>query len=314
MGFADWVHESKHEIAEFGMGGVRGSVSKFLVGGSKRLGRSVNYGTSQFEEDWDVLILLDSCRPDYLRQIHQEENFEWIEEIETRYSPASSSIEWVNKCLKTLPPDEKEELAIVSGNGWTERELNETEFHSVETLLQTYWDEKRGILPPKIVTDHAIRRWREDDPERMLVWYMQPHTPHPSIDIGYEFQTDMGDVTDDWTETEYARVGVLSDEELRDGYLQTLQLGLKEVGVLVENLAADKVYLSADHAELLGEWGLYEHPRWVPIPRLKRVPWVKIKASDKRTRIPEIVDTDRNESDLEDRLRALGYKGCVESL
>ena len=51
MGFADWVHESKHEIAEFGMDGVRGTVSKFLVGGSKRLGQSLNYGTSQFEED-----------------------------------------------------------------------------------------------------------------------------------------------------------------------------------------------------------------------------------------------------------------------
>ena len=255
-----------------------------------------------------MLILLDSCRPDYLQQVHQEEDFEWIGEIDTRYSPATSSIEWVNKCLKTLPADEKEELAIVSGNGWTERELDETEFHSIETLLQTYWDEERDILPPEIVTDYAIRRWREDEPERMLVWYMQPHTPHPSIDIEYEFDTDMGDVTDDWTETEYARVGVLSDEELRDGYLQTLELGLEEVGVLTENLAADKVYLSADHAELLGEWGLYEHPRWVPIPRLKRVPWVKTKPSDKRTRIPDIADTHRNESNLEDRLRALGYK------
>lgn len=79
----------------------------------------------------------------------------------------------------------------------------------------------------------------------------------------------MGDVTDDWTETEYARVGVLSDKELRNGYEQTLALGLDEVGVLRENLDADDVYLSADHAELLGEYGLYEHPRWTPIPPIK---------------------------------------------
>ena len=81
-------------------------------------------------------------------------------------------IEWVNKCLKALPAEEKAELAIVSGNGWTERELDASEFHSVETLLQTYWDDERDILPPEVVTDHAIRRWREDDLERMLVWYM----------------------------------------------------------------------------------------------------------------------------------------------
>lgn len=214
----------------------------------------------------------------------------------------------MNKCLKTLPQEEKEQLAIVSGNGWTERELDESEFHSVETLLQTYWDEEREILPPEVVTDHAIRRWRKDDPERMLVWYMQPHTPHPSIDIEYEFDTDMRDVTADWTETEYARVGVLSDEELRRGYENTLRMGLDEVGVLAENLAADDVYLSADHAELLGEWGLYEHPRWAPIPRLKRVPWVEIKADDEETRIPESTTDHRSESGLDDRLRALGYK------
>ncbi|WP_226038883.1 hypothetical protein [Natrinema sp. DC36] len=137
---------------------------------------------------------------------------------------------------------------------------------------------------------------------------MQPHTPHPSINIEYEFNTDMGDVTVDWTETEYARVGVLSDEELRSGYKETLKLGLEEVVVLAENLAADNVYLSADHAELLGEWGLYEHPRWAPIPRLKRVPWVKVDAKDDGTRTPEAMDEYENESDLEDRLQALGYK------
>ncbi|WP_226038882.1 hypothetical protein [Natrinema sp. DC36] len=117
MGLNEWVHESKAEVTEFGISGARGAFSKLMVGGAKRLDQSVNYGTSQFEPDWDVLILLDSCRPDYLRQVDQEEDFNWIKEIDTRYSPASSSIEWVNKCLKTLPADEKEELAIVSGNG-----------------------------------------------------------------------------------------------------------------------------------------------------------------------------------------------------
>lgn len=76
----------------------------------------------------------------------------------------------------------------------------------------------------------------------------------------------------------------------------------------MENLDADDVYLSADHAELLGEWGMYEHPRWAPIPRLKRVPWVEVDAEDKRTRTPVEMDAYRNESELEDRLQALGYR------
>lgn len=308
MGLGDWIYESKHEVAEFGVGGVRGAFSKLMVGGAKRFGQSINYGTSQFERDWDVLILLDSCRPDYLKREHQKQDFDWIKSIDSLYSPASASMEWVNKCLKPLPETEKEKLAVVSGNGWTERELEESRFHSMETLLEMYWDEERDIMPPELVTDRAIRRWREDDPEKMLVWYMQPHTPYPSIDFEYEFDTDMGDVTEHWTEMAYARVGVLSDQELREGYRETLRLGLEEVTTLVENLAADDVYLSADHAELLGEWGLYEHPRWAPIPRLKRVPWVEVNAEDKRTRTPEEMDAYKNESGLEERLKALGYR------
>lgn len=308
MSFGDWVHESKCEVREFGVGGVKGSLSKFVVGGAKRLGQRVNYGRSQFDEDWDVLVLLDSCRPDYLASLHRENQYEWIESIDTRYSPGSSSIEWIQKSLIPLDDSEKAGLAIVSGNGWTDRAIDKSQYHSVETLLSEYWDDERGLMPPEVVTEYAVRKWRDESPDKMLVWYMQPHTPHPSINLEYEFSSDMGEVTDDWTETEYARVGALSTEELRAGYRDTLELGLQEVGRLVENLSADTVYLSADHAELLGEWGLYEHPRWAPIPTLKRVPWVEINAGDSRAQRDRDVEGYENTGDLDDRLSALGYK------
>lgn len=147
MSLIDWLHESEREISEFGITGVRGAVSKFAVGGAKRLGRSLNYGTSPFGKDWDVLILLDCCRPDYLRRIQKRENYSWVGEINTRYSPASASIEWVNKCLKPLSNHQKEQLAIVSGNGWTERELNESEFH--------------GFRSMRVMTEPVLRKdWR----------------------------------------------------------------------------------------------------------------------------------------------------------
>jgi len=308
MSLRDWFHESRREISEFGVGGVRGSFSKLLVGAGKRVGRTVNYGESQMERDWDVLILLDACRPDYLRRVYDEEGYSFAAAFETTYSPASASIEWVQKCLQPLSDSEADGLAVVSGNGWTSTEIDSKRFHSVETLLESHWDEERGIHPPEVVTDHAIRTWREDEPERMLVWYMQPHTPHPTIDVNYEFETDMGDVTEDWTETGYARVGAISDSTLRRGYEETLKVGLAEVSALVENLDADDVYLSADHAELLGEWGLYEHPQCFPLPRLKRVPWVELTAEDRRTRPSEDGEAYRNDSELADRLRALGYR------
>lgn len=320
MAFYDWVRESRREIAEFGADGIRGSVSKFLAGAAKRVGRQFNFGTCQFGRDWDVLVLLDCCRPDYLNELHRERQYDWIESVDTLVSKASSSVEWINKCLKEVSADEKRDLAIISGNGWTERELDISKYHSVETLPTGHWDDQRGILPPEEITNYAIRRWREDDPGRMLVWYMQPHAPYPAIDIAHEFTTDMGNVTENWTELDYARVGVLSDERLRAAYRETLEIVLTEVGDLTNNLDAENVYLSADHAELLGEWGLYEHPRWAPIPRLKRVPWVELKTTDLRTREPDtsarrdeegmledMDDRRYTEDELDGHLKALGY-------
>lgn len=39
-----------------------------------------------------------------------------------------------------------------------------------------------------------------------------------------------------------------------------------------------------------------------------RIPWVQIDASDDRTRAPEGLETNQAESDLNKRLRELGYR------
>lgn len=252
-------------------------------------------------------MLLDSCRPDYLNDLDRENQYDWVGSKDTLYTPTSSSIEWINKCLEEVPANQKEGLAIVSGNDWTERKLDASEYHSIETLLDTHWDEDLGI-PPEAVTNHAIQHWRENDPDQMIVWYVQPHTPYPHFDVNYEFETEMEHVTDDWTEISYTRVGAVSDERLREVCRDTIEFILEEVGVLTENLDAETVYLSADHAEILGEWGLYEHPRWAPIPRLECVPWVKLVTRDEGTREPELIEQTESESELDERLEALGYK------
>lgn len=52
MSFPNRLQESKYEVAEFGVGGAHGALSKFLAGVTKRFGRPVNYGTCQFKDDW----------------------------------------------------------------------------------------------------------------------------------------------------------------------------------------------------------------------------------------------------------------------
>jgi hypothetical protein len=81
---------------------------------------------------------------------------------------------------------------------------------------------------------------------------------------------------------------------------------LDEVELLLSNLDADRVAISADHGELLGEFGLAGHPDGFPFSPVKRVPWVDTSATDTGTHRPAVERGD-DEASVEDHLRDLGY-------
>lgn len=302
MSFVDWLYESREDIRHHGRGGMSRMVSKFISGGLRKVGQYIDYGEDPFEESWDVLIILDACRPDYLNDVAEEENLDWIGDVETRYSAASASLEFVEKCMKPLPTEIRESMGIVTGNPHTDN-LDASTFGAFRDVGATGWEDKEEWLPPKPVTDAAISLWREENLDRMVVWYMQPHAPYPSLDT-----TDLPNRDVQWSQLEYARANELSDQTVRDAYADTLARVLEEVDVLRRNLAADEVVITADHAELLGEYGLYSHPRDVPVPLLKRVPWVTLDAVDEQSRTPEEYIAAEEDQDVKGRLEALGYR------
>lgn len=303
MTFRDWLSESTTEVNEHGISGVKWAYKKFLAGALRRVGKRINYGMNHLEQEWEVLVLLDACRPDMLEAVREEGGYDWLPPIQTRYSCASQSKEWIDKTLAQVSDEEAVQIGVVSGNGFTIDRVDEERFHTILNLAgrNDYWIGGRG-LNPRPVTDHAIRLWRADDsPERMIVWYMQPHTPLPNTDLSEEFYENQN-------ECDLARRGELSAETFIKGHKQNIRIVLDEVKTLLENLDSDSVVISADHAELLGEYGLYCHPAYVPLPALKRVPWVKTTAQDCRSRKPNINLPEFETSDLEDQLTALGYR------
>jgi hypothetical protein len=303
MSFADWLRESREDIRHHGKGGIKRMASKFISGGLRRIGKYIDYGQNPFKESWDVLIILDACRPDILSKIADEEDIDWIGDVETRYSTASASIEFIEKCLEPLPNEKRQSMGIVTGNPHTDK-LDPDTFGVYRDVGTTGWEDKEEWLPPKPVTDAAISLWRDKNIDQMVVWYMQPHAPYPTLDTN-----DLPDRDVTWSQLEYARCNEVSNEELRKAYQDTLSRVLEEVDVLRQNLAAEDVILTADHAELLGEYGLYAHPKNVPIPLLKRVPWVSLNANDDWTRAPEAYEpTSAQDQDIEGRLKTLGYR------
>jgi len=79
--------------------------------------------------------------------------------------------------------------------------------------------------------------------------------------------------------------------------------------LLLRNLDAETVIISADHGNAVGEWGVYGHPVGFPHPAVKRVPWVETEANDSHGHTPKIQSTASSEVETKakERLRDLGY-------
>ncbi|GAB3701864.1 alkaline phosphatase family protein [Halorubrum pallidum] len=275
------------------------------------LGRRVPYGTSVFEREWDVLVVLDACRADLLRAVAPDYNF--LGPVETVRSVASSSSEWLEKTFEGAP--ETAQTAMVTGNTWTERYLEADAFAALDEVWKYAWDDGLGTVPAAAVTDRAIALARERDPDRLVVHYMQPHHPFvPDPLAGDDGLARTGDHSNDGNPWVLLRRGEVDPDRVWDAYEANLRHVLSEVESLASNVDG-RIAITADHGNCFGEWGLYGHPMYTPVPALLSVPWATIDGEDRETREPTLsppeplpVSRVHGEGETDrDRLRALGY-------
>jgi hypothetical protein len=272
----------------------------------------VHFGENIFDREWDALILLDACRVDALSALAPE--YDFIGEVGSIRSLGSQSKEWLAKNFTRSRLPEIERTAYVSANPFLEnvfcggqendRRLNPAnwesaaadDFAALVDISQQGWDSTLGTVPPDRVTETAIRVGRETDWDRLVVHYMQPHTPYIGAD---DPDLRSGNVV------ELARREAVTAADLWDAYLETLRLALDEVATLLHNLDAPRVVISADHGESFGEWHIYGHPIGFLHPAVKRVPWAEMSATDTGTEAGRSVR--ENQVSREEQLRSLGY-------
>jgi hypothetical protein len=274
----------------------------------------VQHGEVVYESDWDMLVVLDGCRPDTLRRV--ADSFEFINSIETRTSVGSCSSEWLRRTFGQKRFREAVgQTVMVTGNTWTDRYIDADRFDALDEVWKYAWDEQLGTVRPEAITDRAIDITRERRPSRLVVHYMQPH--HPFVpdpvdgDTGMARTSRESSTSNPWT---LLRKGAITPDRVRTAYAANLEYVLESVRVLLDNVDAAEVVITADHANLFGEWGLYGHPMRTPVPALVRVPWVETTAVDQHTRSPSLapptalpVDSVSGDSDVTDQLDALGY-------
>ncbi|SFR67299.1 hypothetical protein [Halogeometricum limi] len=282
-------------------------------------------GTNVYERDWDLLIVLDACRLDALREVAPE--YDYIQSVDSIWSVGSASHEWICKTFTNEYRSEIEQTSLITTNPFVPQTFDDRVFppkayaipvmwpqwdvvekSTFQNLLQIHkhdYEEYFSAPPPEIVTDHAIKMAREDPSERMVLHYFQPHTPY--ISHAHREKRPITDLEDDpWAAMQN---GTATKEEAWELYMDNLRFVLDNIRTLLRNIDAEKVVITADHGDLFGEMGAYGHPEGFVHPDLKRVPWAIASGTDTGERQPD-VETSRQtdgDHDVEDRLEKLGY-------
>lgn len=265
-------------------------------------------GTPIFEEDWDVLIILDACRADMLEQVAKEYDF-LPGSVPTVRSLASASKPWMEQNFTEEYRSEIARTTYVTGNPYSAEELDSHDLQMLDEVWKYGWDQEIGTVPARRITDRAIRLSREERPNRMILHYMQPH--FPSIPKPLADGINLDQFGDGWNSVwRRLKEGSLESGEIWESYVMNLKYVLDDLELLLENLAAENVVISADHGNSFGKWGTYGHPPGIPTTELRKVPWVRTTARDTHSYQQENVEerSEVSEDTVESRLEALGYK------
>jgi hypothetical protein len=297
------------------------------VGAAMTLLSRYPIGTNVYERDWDALVILDTCRVDALREVAPE--YEFLTSVGSIRSVGTKSAEWIAQTFTEDHIEEVRRTALVTANAYTQRVIEERRFpddgrglsrpawRTVRASDFRYLDQPWRYAPesglshiplPRPITERAIAAGREVDPGRLIVHYNQPHYPFMAR-ARAEGREHLHDHERD--PFEYLRQGGGFDL-VWESYLDELRWALDEVEVLLSNLDADRVLLSADHGEAFGEWGVYRHVYGLPHPKMARVPWAVTSAVDEGSFEPTLVPPEGEvgahaRGDATAQLRHLGY-------
>ncbi|MFB6199915.1 MAG: hypothetical protein ABEJ83_03485 [Candidatus Nanohaloarchaea archaeon] len=219
--------------------------------------------------DWDNLIILDACRYDTYTHVFGE--------TATRITLGSNTREFIQK---TFSEGDWSDVVYVTGNPFfkqsffreeTGREVSQV-FHEVFHTYETDWNKQyKTVLPESIVRD-ALTAEKLFPEKKKIIHFMQPHQPFisdPDAGAGFDWLMSDGEEGSVWGK---AMKSEISRERAVEGYRQNL----RQVEEAVNRISVElngKTVVTSDHGNLLGENGVYGHPRGLNAKVLREVPW-----------------------------------------
>lgn len=269
-------------------------------------------GTKIMEEDWDNLIILDACRYDMFA-----DQVDLSGTLESRVSLGSSSEEFLERNFMNST---NFDTVYVNSNPYVPKlGLDENTFHAVIDCLSE-WDSSLETVHPDTVADAARAAHKEYPEKRLIIHFMQPHTPFIG-DAGKNMRGGVWDEKHDdgerglWQPLEDGTINT-NIKKVWQAYRENLDVVLEVVEDLLEVFDGKSV-VTSDHGNLVGERlspvptrPKFGHPYGVHVKELVKVPWFVVDGDDRRkvtTDPPTVLESVESET-VEDRLTSLGYK------
>lgn len=269
-------------------------------------------GVSIFEEDWDILVILDACRYDMFKEQSDLEGT-----LEFRRSRGSNTVEFLsaNFAAKDLS-----DTVYVTANPqlYRHRDRINPNLHAVIDVWQEDgWDEEHKTVLPETMVEYTERIAREYPNKRIVSHFIQPHYPFLVDEIVFDDSEVFlqPDEPDCWNQIFTGDIRV-KKSSVWQAYRATLDRALPSVASLTKSLKG-KTVITSDHGNMVGErsfpvpikdWG---HPHGLYTKQLVKVPWLIIEDSDRRTVNAEPRSKSQRDIDgsiVEKRLEQLGYR------
>jgi hypothetical protein len=275
-------------------------VKKWLLQQASQHRRRYDQHEQLNADDWDIVVVLDACRWDTLRDVAP-----WP--IDASISPASATPGWLAAAEQT---EVFEDTYIVSGNvQYNDVDLGESELHKI---WETDWNARLGTVLPEPVlvkADSLLQR----DTHPVVAHVLPPHGPYvakigdswlpafPNTDI---WKRNPGEDHVEKLSPQVAMAqGHIDICRARLAYEASVESTYNEVIQYISRWIQQDhtVILTADHGETFGrfrECGFYGHPSRCHISPLVKVPYERFEQAPPPETEAETV---------EEKLAALGY-------
>jgi len=217
--------------------------------------------------DWDVLVVLDSCRYDYLAMIEPS--------AKKAITPGTTTETWIRGVFPDFYPWVYiSGMPTVEAKGLVSEYVGLEHFEEVVEVWDFGWDDELKVTPPDAVMKAYLER--KDCGKRMIVHFGQPHLPYIG-DPPLRYRADLEGHNRLFNDLVAGRVSV---KLLREAYFGNVKLAWKYAREVIKSSGGKKIVVTADHGERLME------PDSTPphighgderCPQLVGVPWVVVE-------------------------------------